>query len=144
MSKLLVTYQTFYGSTKTLAEAVAEGAKQAGAQVTIKLASDTNLEDMINADAIVLATTNSFGSISADAKKLFERTWKDREKVGKNKPFGAVISHTTDTSEAVKFLENYPAKFGLVKKADWLTVKAGQAEAAKPKCRELGASLAKS
>ena len=144
MSKLLVTYQTFYGSTKTLAEAVAEGAKQAGAQVTIKQASETNLEDMINADAIVLATTNSFGTISADAKKLFERTWKDREKVGKNKPFGAVITYTTDTADSVKFLESYPARFGLVKKAEWVTVKAGQTEAAKATCRELGATLAKS
>lgn len=144
MSKLLVTYQTFYGSTKTLAEAVAEGAKQAGAQVAIKQASETNLEDMINADAIVLATTNSFGTISADAKKLFERTWKDREKVGKNKPFGAVITFTTDTKDSIKFLESYPGRFGLVKKAEWITVKAGQTESAKPKCRELGAALVKS
>ncbi|MBI4286908.1 MAG: flavodoxin domain-containing protein [Chloroflexi bacterium] len=143
MSKLLITYQSFRGSTKALAEAAAEGAKEAGAQVTVKAASDTNLEDFASADAVILATTQSFGTFSGDTKKLFERMWKDREKVGKDKPFGAIITHSTDPAVSVKFLDQYPMRFGLVKKAEWVLVRADQTESGKPKCRELGAALAK-
>ena len=57
MSQVLISYQTFSGKTKILAEAAAEGAKAAGAETMVKGVADTTAQDMAAADAIVLATT---------------------------------------------------------------------------------------
>ena len=40
MSKLLVVYCSMTGNTKAAAEAIAEGAKEAGAQVTLKIGTE--------------------------------------------------------------------------------------------------------
>ena len=54
------------------------------------------------------------------------------------------MPHVIDGPKGPAWVSAKGAKFGLVKKAEWVTVKAGQTEAAKTKCRELGAGLAKS
>ena len=83
MAKILVLYYSSYGHIETMAEAVAEGARKAGAHVDIKRVPETapaevakaahfkleqkapiaNIEDLANYDGIVLGAPTRFGRI---------------------------------------------------------------------------------
>ncbi len=85
MAKVLVLYYSTYGHIETMAQALAEGARSAGAEVDIKRVSETvsedvardnhfkldqaapiaNVEDLANYDAIVIGTGTRFGRMSS-------------------------------------------------------------------------------
>ena len=52
MSKIAVVYWSGTGNTEAMANAVLEGAKAAGADVSLYTASDFSLEDFKNVEAI--------------------------------------------------------------------------------------------
>ncbi len=143
MSKVLIGYHTFSGKTKLLAEAAAEGARKAGAEVTFKEVADTNIGDLAAADAILVATPQPFRSMAGETKKLFERLWKDREQITEGKPFGVIIVYNNDPAATVETMDRLCNHFKFSKVAEWTTVKAAEADAALGSCRELGAALAK-
>ena len=66
MSKIAVVYWSGTGNTQAMAEAVAEGASQAGAEVTVFEAVDFSLEQMGAFDAV------AFGCPSMGAEQLEE------------------------------------------------------------------------
>jgi len=74
MSKVLVVYHSGTGNTAKMAEAVATGAKSAGADVTVKKAGETNLDDLLRADGIIIGSPTYFGLMSAEIKQLFDRS----------------------------------------------------------------------
>ncbi|MES2497425.1 MAG: NAD(P)H:quinone oxidoreductase [Pseudomonadota bacterium] len=85
MSKILILYYSSYGHIETMAEAVAEGARSAGAQVDIKRVPETvpleiaqnahfkldqkapvaTVADLENYDAIIVGTGTRFGRMSS-------------------------------------------------------------------------------
>ncbi len=144
MSQVLISYQTFSGKTKILAEAAAEGAKAAGAETVVKRVADTTAQDMAAADAIVLATTQPFRTMAGETKSLFERLWKDREQIGSGKPIGFIVCHVADdatpTLEAMKGLAKL---FGFVATEDGVAVHASKLDEGKERCSQLGSALAK-
>ena len=73
MFKVLVSYFSSTGKTKSLAEAAAEGARSAGADVVVKDVASTDIQDFSNADAALIATPQTFGAMAAETKRLFER-----------------------------------------------------------------------
>lgn len=95
MAKVLVLYYSMYGHMETMAEAVAEGARQAsGADVTVKRIPETmNSEAFANAggktdqkadvarpeeladyDAILLGTPTRFGNMSGQVRTFLDQT----------------------------------------------------------------------
>jgi NAD(P)H dehydrogenase (quinone) len=93
MAKVLVLYYSAYGHIEKMAEAVAEGAKLAGAHVDIKrvpeLVSDdvakasyykldqkapvAKIEDLANYDAIVVGTGTRFGRMSSQMANFLDQ-----------------------------------------------------------------------
>ncbi|MEM5457474.1 NAD(P)H:quinone oxidoreductase [Paraburkholderia phytofirmans] len=93
MSKVLVLYYSSYGHVEALAEAVAEGARAAGATVDVKRAPETAPEDvakgahfkldqqapvatvaeLANYDAIVVGTPTRFGRISSQMAAFLDQ-----------------------------------------------------------------------
>jgi flavorubredoxin len=71
MSRILVLYYSRSGNTEKMANAVAEGAKSAGAP-DVELAYHINAEDLVSYDAIVLGTPTYHHDMPIDMKKLFE------------------------------------------------------------------------
>jgi NAD(P)H dehydrogenase (quinone) len=83
MAKILVLYYSSYGHIETMAQAVADGARKAGAQVDIKRVPETaplevakashfkleqaapiaNIEDLANYDGIIIGAPTRFGRI---------------------------------------------------------------------------------
>jgi NAD(P)H dehydrogenase (quinone) len=94
MSKVLVLYYSSYGHIEKMAQAVAEGAREAGAQVDIKrvpelvpeevakksgfkldqAAAIASVDDLPNYDAIILGVPTRFGNMPAQMKNFWDQT----------------------------------------------------------------------
>lgn len=81
MVRILIVYDSKTGNTEKMAYAVAEGAKEAGAMVRILKAADARVEDLIEADAIILGSPTYFGSMSYRLKKLIDESSQIRGKL---------------------------------------------------------------
>jgi len=93
MAKVLVLYYSTYGHIETLANAVAEGARSAGAQVDVKRVPETVshdiataahfkldqaapvavISDLPNYDAIIIGTPTRFGRISSQLASFLDQ-----------------------------------------------------------------------
>lgn len=114
MAKVLVLYYSAYGHIETMAEAVAEGARSAGATADIKRVPElvpleiaqkshfkldqaapiATIDDLANYDAIVVGTGTRFGRISSQMASFLDQAgglWMRGALVGK---VGAAFSST--------------------------------------------------
>ena len=93
MAKVLVLYYSTYGHIETMANAMADGARQAGAHVDIKRVPETvpeeraranhfkydqdapiaTVEDLANYDAIIIGTGTRFGRISSQMAAFLDQ-----------------------------------------------------------------------
>src|SRR5277367_949499 len=93
MAKVLVLYYSSYGHVETMANAVAEGARSAGAHVDIKRVPETapaevakaahfkldqkahvaNIEDLANYDAIIVGAPTRFGRICSQMASFLDQ-----------------------------------------------------------------------
>ncbi|MDM7956140.1 NAD(P)H:quinone oxidoreductase [Blastomonas sp.] len=106
MAKVLVLYYSTYGHVEAMAEAVAEGARGEGADVTVKRVAETVPEESAKAngfkldqpaevadpneladyDAIIVGTGTRFGRLSSQMAAFWDRTgglWAKGALVGK-------------------------------------------------------------
>lgn len=114
MTKVLVLYYSSYGHIEALAQAVAEGARQAGALAMIKRvpelvpeqvaeragyklnqpASVATVSELPDYDAIVIGTPTRFGNMASQMKNFFDQCgglWFEDKLVGKA---GSVFTST--------------------------------------------------
>jgi NAD(P)H dehydrogenase (quinone) len=93
MSKILVLYYSTYGHIETMAYAVAEGAREAGAQVDVKRVPETvpeavargahfkldqaapiaTVDELANYDAIILGAGTRFGRVSSQMAAFLDQ-----------------------------------------------------------------------
>ena len=107
MPKLLVLYYSMYGHVETLAQAIAEGARQVeGMEVTVKRVPElmspevaakygakldqaapiADPKELGNYDAIIFGTPTRFGNMAAQMRNFFDQTgslWAKGALVGK-------------------------------------------------------------
>ncbi len=106
MTKVLVLYYSTYGHIETMAGAVAEGAREAGAEVTIKRVPElvpdevakashfkmnqaapiATVDELPDYDAIIIGTPTRFGNMAAQMKNFLDQTgglWFTGKLVGK-------------------------------------------------------------
>ena len=106
MTKVLVLYYSTWGHIETMAGAVAEGAREAGAHVTIKRVPELTPEavakaahyklnqtapiadpnELANYDAIIIGTPTRYGNMAAQMKNFLDQTgalWMNGALVGK-------------------------------------------------------------
>lgn len=114
MAKVLVLYYSSYGHIETMAYAVAEGAKSAGADVTVKRVAELVPEDVAKAshfkldqkaeiatpgeldqyDAIIVGAGTRFGTVASQMRNFWDQTggaWAQGKLVGK---VGSVFTST--------------------------------------------------
>ena len=114
MAKVLVLYYSSYGHIETMAVAVAEGARSAGASVDIKRVPElvpeevaqkshfktdqaapvAEVADLAHYDAIIVGTPTRFGNMAAQMKNFLDQTgglWATGKLVGK---VGSVFTST--------------------------------------------------
>ena len=106
MSKVLVLYYSSYGHIEKMAEAVAQGARDAGAEVAVKRVPElvpeeiarkshfkldqaapiATVEELPNYDAIIIGVPTRFGNMPAQMKNFLDQTgglWAHGKLVGK-------------------------------------------------------------
>lgn len=114
MIKLLVLYYSSYGHVETMANAVAEGARQAGAAVTVRRVPElvpeaiakqsgyrldqeapvATIAELADYDAIVIGTPTRFGNMASQMKNFLDQAgglWFEDKLVGK---VGSVFTST--------------------------------------------------
>lgn len=114
MTKVLVLYYSSYGHIETMAQAVAEGARSAGAEVDIKRVPElvpeevakksgykldqaapiATVDELPNYDAIIVGVPTRFGNMAAQMKNFWDQAgglWVNGSLVGK---VGSVFTST--------------------------------------------------
>jgi NAD(P)H dehydrogenase (quinone) len=84
--RVLVVVASATGRTARLADAVAAGAKEAGAEVVVRRAEEAELEELARADAVILGSGVHMGGIESAMRAFFERAaplWLEGRLVGK-------------------------------------------------------------
>jgi NAD(P)H dehydrogenase (quinone) len=77
MAKILVVYDSRSGNTEKMAFAVSEGAKKVkGVEAIVKKVEQTSLEDLLQADGIVMGSPTYYGQMSAKLKTLIDESIK--------------------------------------------------------------------
>ena len=114
MTKVLVLYYSAYGHIETMAQAIAEGARTAGAEVTIKRVPElvpeeaarnagmkleqaaplATVDELPQYDAIIFGTPTRFGNMAAQMRNFLDQTgkhWISGALIGK---IGSVFAST--------------------------------------------------
>jgi NAD(P)H dehydrogenase (quinone) len=71
--RVVIVVASATGRTARMAEAVAEGAKEAGADVALLRAAETTEADVLGADALILGSGVHMGGIESSMRVFFER-----------------------------------------------------------------------
>ena len=140
MSKIAVVYWSGTGNTESMAEAVADGAKEKGAEVESFTAADFSADKMDEFDAV------AFGCPSRGVEELEESEFLPMFEACESKLSGKKIalfgSYGWGDGEWMRNWEERCIGDGAVIAADCLTVNEAPDDDALDSCKELGAALA--
>ncbi len=139
--KILIVYASRTGNTEKLAQAIAEGARNAGGVIVeLKRARDSRQSDA-GADAFAFGSHSAFEYMAGELKTVFEDFYPVREKLT-GKP---VLLFTTGKGGQVAALESIDKVVGVFN-PNWIkpgiAVDGAPREADKAKAREMGRKLA--
>jgi multimeric flavodoxin WrbA len=129
------------GNTKAAAEAVAAGARAAGAEVSLKNWSDAGPEDLTACDAVAFGSYDAFSYVGGGLKDFFDRAFFPTQGAVTDKPYAGFITHGGG-GKAIDSLKSLAASFKLKPIADPVLVKGLPDEAALSDLQALGAKLA--
>ncbi|OPY14201.1 MAG: Flavodoxin [Syntrophus sp. PtaB.Bin001] len=122
MPKVLIVYCSITGNTKAAAEAIAEGAQTAGAQVTIKEGTVAQPSDLLECDAVALGSYDAFSLMGGGLKDFLDRVYYPTQGQVTDKPYAAFLSHGGG-GKAIKSIESIAQSFKFKKVAESVLVK---------------------
>ncbi|HEY3347529.1 MAG TPA: NAD(P)H-dependent oxidoreductase [Nitrospirota bacterium] len=70
MAKVLIAFYSRSGNTEKMAHFVAEGVKDAGSEPVVKPITEVSLDDLLDADGIIIGSPTYYGLPSAEVIKL--------------------------------------------------------------------------
>lgn len=76
MARVLITYHSATGNTEKMARLVAEGAKKAKADVTLKPIAEVEPVELLDYDAIIVGSPTYYGEAAAPVRRLFDESVK--------------------------------------------------------------------
>ena len=81
MVRILVLYFSRTGNTKAMAEEVAAGARENGAEVVLKEITQAKVEELVEADGIIIGSPSYFGGPAAEVKRFLDESIRVRGKL---------------------------------------------------------------
>jgi len=73
MLKVLIIYYSRSGNTKNMAELIVEGVKaEKDVEVEVKAVQETRVEELIEADGIVIGSPTYYGTMASEVKKFID------------------------------------------------------------------------
>ena len=145
MITLLVVYHSQSGNTKKMAEAVAKGAGEIeGVRVLLKKARETDAQDLLECDGLILGSPEYFGYMAGAVKDLFDRTYETLR--GKprifRKPYAVFISAGNDGQGALMHMERICVGYQFKKVHPPIVARGPINPEILTQCRELGKTVA--
>jgi len=110
------------GNTKAAAEAIAEGAREAGAQVTMKPGTEALPNDLLECDVVALGSYDAFSYMGGGLKDFFDRAFYPTQGQVTDKPYVAFLTHGGG-GRAIQSIESIAQSFKLKKVAESVLVK---------------------
>ena len=141
MSKVLVVYCSMTGNTKAAADAVAAGARAAGAQVVLKEGFQAQPQDLLDCDAVALGSYDAFSYMGGGLKDFLDRALYPTRDAVNDKPYVAFLTHGGG-GKAIASIESVAGAFKFKKAADAVLVKGKPDAQAVAALDALGATLA--
>ena len=146
MPKIIVIYHSQqFGDTKALAEALAEGVRDTGAEVEIIRANEhrITLEEFLTADGVALGTPDYFSYVAGTIKTFFDDIylWDKSGESVKGRPAVLFFSHGGGGRVQEPF-EYLAGKF-FEQVGKTVESRRPTGEEAKKQCRAIGKSLVK-
>lgn len=151
MAKAVVIYYSRSGNTKSMAELIAQGIKNAGLEVEVRQVQDMAADELLKYDAIIIGSPTYYGTMAAEIKKLFDDSVKFHGKLdGK---IGAAFSSSANVGggneTTVLDILNAMLIHGMIIQGDpqgdhYGAVSIGPADArVKKQCARMGERIAK-
>jgi len=148
LKKLLVVYYSEKGGTERMAGEIGKGAEKFGVRVEVKSVEECGLDDLVEADGIVVGSPTYFSNVAWQVKKLIDESivLYRKDHLLKNKVCGCFTSAGTrrDGKECIRMLE---LAFGFHHRAEMvpgIVSESGQSEADVSKmCQDYGMEIAK-
>ena len=150
MKRLLIVYHTQFGGTAQMADAGCRGAREIeDVDTVLKRAADAGVDDVMQCDALLVATSENFGSLSGMVKDFLERIYYPCEGRIEGKPYSVLVCASNDGAGAMLQTDRIATGLRLRKVHPGTIYKSGlvaQAhavpEATLRICAEIGATLA--
>jgi multimeric flavodoxin WrbA len=150
MKRLLIVYHTQFGVTAQLARAAIDGARRAaGVASVLQRAADAAIDDVLRADALLIATSENFGGMAGMSKDFFERVYYPCENKLAGRPYSTIVAAGTDGAGALLQIDRVASGLRLRRVHAGVLYRSGltaQAHAVPAsvlaQCEELGATLA--
>ena len=150
MKRLLIVYHTQFGGTGQLAEAAARGARQIDdVETIVRRAADAGTDDLLRCDALIIATSENFGSLAGVVKDFLERVYYPCEGKVEGKPYTVLVCAGNDGAGAMLQTDRIATGLRLRKVhpgtiyRSGLTAQTHQVpDAALATCAEIGGTLA--
>ena len=140
MSKILIVYVTTTGNTEKMANAIADGAKSAGADVTLKTVADASVAELADYDVV------AFGSPAMGAEVIEEAEMEPffSEAAGslKGKKVAVFGSYDWGDGEWLRTWEERCKEAGALITAEGLKAHLEPDDDAIAECKAFGAKLA--
>jgi multimeric flavodoxin WrbA len=146
MGRIIVIYHSQqFGNTKVLAQALAEGAREAGAEVELISTNErrVTLDEFLAADAVAIGTPDYFSYLAGTIKSFFDDIylWDTSGESVKGKPAALFFSHGGGGRVRQPF--EYLAGRFFEQVGETVEGERPIDEEAKKRCFELGKELAK-
>jgi len=159
MPRLLVVHHSPTRSMRRLTEAVLDGANDdeiEGVDVAVRPALEANAEDVVDADAYLLATPANFGYMSGALKHFFDSTFlavggsladdgsadTGGEGSTAGRAYGLLVHGRYDTTGAVRSVQSIIGALGWKQSAEVLEIMGDVSDDDVERAYELGATLA--
>jgi len=145
---LVVVHHSRGGSTAVLAEAAVEGATEATSSTTVPVvvfarsAFDAGVDDVLRADALLLATPAHFGYMAGAVKDFFERIYYACLERSTGLPYGLIVKGDTDVDGALSSVTKIATGLGWHLVLPPVTVVGAVTDDDRARAHELGATLA--
>ena len=150
MKRLLIVYHTQFGGTAQMAEAANAGARTIDDVDTVYLrAADAGVDDLLAADALLIATSENFGGMAGMVKDFLERVYYPCEGRLEGRPYTVLVCAGTDGTGAMRDVDRVATGLRLNKVHPGLVHRSGRTAQAQAipadvlaRCSEIGATLA--
>ena len=151
MPKALVVYYSQSGNTKKMAESVAEGIQKEGIDVVLKEVKDTQADELLAYDAVLIGSPTYYGTMAAEIKKLLDDSVKFHGKLDgrAGAAFASSANIAGGNETTILDILNAMLIHGMIMQGDWQGDHYGPVAIGAPddrsikECLRMGARFAK-